>query len=91
MKKRNDFDDSDDAVEGAIEHAEAILKAIDELDADVLERGYKFFESVRSSVASVRDTIRRNGRVSDKQNSALDNWEAGVHKWRNHERRDRWK
>jgi len=40
-----------------------------------------FFESVRTGAVSIGETIEKTRRVSEKQQKALDNWEAGVNRW----------
>ena len=75
---------SDSSPAAAIDQCDAILEMIEE---EVPERAWDkardFLESVQTGVAGVRETIVRTNRVTDKQQTALDNWERAVDKWVN--------
>lgn len=66
----------------AIELSEEIVRLIDE---DVPEWAWdkapEFFEDIRQKAVDVGETITQTQRVSEKQASALENWEGGVRKW----------
>jgi hypothetical protein len=54
-----------------------ILAKLDDLPGDADE----FKESVGSKVASMRDWIESNDKVTDKMKTALENMQGGVNKW----------
>lgn len=74
-------DDSDDEKQSdadkAAKQCDRILDLCDELPS----RAEEFGESVREKVQSIRDCITQNGHVTDAQQEALDNMEAGVERW----------
>lgn len=53
----------------------------DDIDSDTHDKATEFFTSIEQSVHDVRDTIERLDRVSDRQATAINNWEAAVLKW----------
>ena len=65
------------AADAAIAQGNRIREAIEELD-----RTNDFLDDVNERIADMILTIERTSRVSDKQQSALDNWEAAVNKFR---------
>ena len=65
------------------EVAEAIEQAerIQEMCAEVPERGEEFASSVLDGVIEVAATIEERQTVTAEQQRALDNWESGVSRW----------
>lgn len=65
----------------------AATEAIDQCDriankcGEVPEEGLEFAESVLTKVNSMRTWIEEHGRVTPKQQAALDNMESGVDAW----------
>lgn len=70
---------SDTDVSEALDQCERIITMAE--DTDIPDEGQEFCESVAASVREVSETIERTGRVTAKQQQALDNWEAGVGSW----------
>lgn len=52
-----------------------------ELCGDLPDEAEEFSESVVEKCKSMRDWIEENGRVTDRQQEALDNMEAGANRW----------
>jgi hypothetical protein len=69
---RSDVADTLDQCERIIQMAE---------DSDIPDEGRGFCEDVAEKVRSVSETIERTGRVTARQQEALDNWESGVGRW----------
>lgn len=67
--------------QAAVEQAGRIWKKIEDASGDVWDRAYEFFEDVQEKVLSVQKTIQKSQRMTERQQSALDNWEEGVDKW----------
>ena len=67
--------------EEASAQADRICELIENASAAAWDKAYEFFEDVEAKVKSVQETILRTERVTDKQQQALNNWEAGVSKW----------
>jgi hypothetical protein len=66
------------AVAASLAQAGHILDLID----DMCNEGYASYgRDVELSVKGVMETIKKNGRVSLKQQDALDGWQAGVEAW----------
>ena len=64
-------------------HTEAIER-IDQILADIPnipDAGADFAESVEEKLSSIRETISKKGRVTDRQEDAIENMGAGVMKW----------
>lgn len=68
--------------EAADEQCDCIVELIDD---EVPERAWDvaadFFDDIRDKVVAVQETITQTNHVTEKQQQALDNWEAGVRKW----------
>lgn len=64
-------------MEEAISQAEDIISMADE----VPDAGQDFAQSVVESVHEVLETMERTGRVTAKQQEALDNWQRGIEAW----------
>lgn len=67
------FDDVTESVEQCLR----ILELLDELP----EAADEFAGSVRESVNSMMRWLQENRRVTDRQQQALDNWEAACGRW----------
>lgn len=65
------------AADDAIAQGNRIRETIEELD-----KTNDFLDDVDERIADMIKTIEHTNRVSDKQQSALDNWEAAVNKFR---------
>ena len=66
----------------AVELAEEIARLIDEeVPEYAWDKAAEFFEDIREKAIEVGETIENSGHVTDKQASALENWEAGVRRW----------
>jgi G3E family GTPase len=67
--------------------ASPAVQAIDQCDriankcGEITEEGLEFAESVLRKVNSMRTWIEEHGRVTSKQQAALDNMEFGVDAW----------
>lgn len=61
----------------AVEQCDRIIEKCDEVPFDAID----FADSVRDRAKSIRSWIEDNGRVTDRQQSALDNMETGVDRW----------
>lgn len=61
----------------AIEQCDRIIEKCGEVPDD----GEDFADSVIEKAASIRDWIHKHGRVTDRQQTALDNMESGVDRW----------
>jgi hypothetical protein len=79
MAKHKPWMDDEDAdeVEEALEQCARVRERIEDLDLD-----HEFLDDVYDKVGDVAETIERLQKVSDKQQTALDNWEAAVNKFR---------
>ena len=66
----------------AIRLADRIIGRIEEdVPSGALRRAEDFFESVRTGVEDVKETITENGRVTGAQKRALENWAEAVGKF----------
>ena len=68
----------------AIEYAQETLDIIDEdVDADALDRGQEFFESVRDRLLAMLETMEKSDfdAPTAKQEQALRNMRSAVEKW----------
>lgn len=61
----------------AVEQCDRITEKCDEVPFDAID----FADSVREKARSIRSWIESNGRVTDRQQAALDNMEAGIDSW----------
>lgn len=73
--------DDDQAWKDAVKQAADIVDSIDNAPEEIADKAMDFFESVRTGAVSIGETIEKTRRVSEKQQKALDNWEAGVNRW----------
>lgn len=69
-----------------VDEAKELIEEIDRMIEDDLseaawDKGGAFFEDIRESMANVEATIIVNDHVTDNQESALQNWKAGIEKW----------
>lgn len=72
-------DDADEGdTEAFIEKCESLLGDLDDLP----DRATDFADSVREKVESMRAWVERNGRVTARMTSALENMAEGLEKWR---------
>lgn len=70
--------------EAALEDIDHVLKMIQEIEDDytrVWDRGESFLEDVREKITEVRATIVDMGLVTQRQQTAIDNWASGVSRW----------
>lgn len=69
-----------------LDAVDELVKEIEETIEDLPERaqaaGAEFFESVTAKAHSIRDTVAGTGRATEKQLQALNNFLAGVRKWK---------
>ena len=66
----------------AIAQCEALIDMIDDDVPDkAKDKAGEFFDDVRDKVVSMSETLTATGRCSEKQQQALDNWQAAVSKW----------
>lgn len=65
----------------AIEVADQIVEAIEELDDATRERGGDFFASVEERTRGIRDSITLRKTCTAKQLAALENMLDGVRRW----------
>jgi hypothetical protein len=80
VRTADDYDDDDELSEEAaagIKQCEKIKAMIEQIDRP----GIAFLSDVHDQVSSMAETIERINKVTERQQSALDNWEAGVGKW----------
>ena len=63
-----------------LEQCDNILASCDEIP----EEGEEFTLSVSEKVESIRDWCKAHGGVTEAQQQALDNMEAGVDRWLRH-------
>lgn len=75
--KSKQADQEDEEVENAL----AIAEEIEELAGQLPPEGEDFGESVAAKASDIADNIRRHGRVTDAQLSALENMLAGLNRW----------
>lgn len=68
---------SRDDVEGVLGQCEVIVEMIEDLPP----AGWDFGESVAEKVHGIAETIEETGLVTDGQQNALDNMEAGIEAW----------
>lgn len=61
----------------AVEQCDRIAEKCDEVPFDAID----FADSVREKARSIRGWIEANGRVTDRQQAALDNMESGLDRW----------
>lgn len=72
----------DEDVRLALEQADRILAAIeDDLPERAWDTAGDFFEDVQTKVKAVRLTVSTAHAVTERQLTALNNWEAAVNKW----------
>lgn len=64
-------------VDEAVEQCQDILDTIDEID-----RTSEFLDDVKTKVGAVCKTIEKTGRVTEKQQKALDSWQEAVNKFK---------
>ena len=66
----------------ASQQCDTIAELIDDdVPEAALDKAPEFFEDVREKVIEVQETIQESGTVTEAQQTALDNWEAGVRRW----------
>jgi hypothetical protein len=61
----------------AVEQCDRIAEKCDEVPYDAID----FADSVREKARSIRSWIESSGRVTDRQQAALDNMESGLDRW----------
>lgn len=61
----------------AVKQCDRIIDKCDEIPFE----GADFAESIRGKVESIRKWIEQHGRVTPKQQDALDNMESGADRW----------
>ncbi len=77
-----DTEEEDMSALEASQQCDTIVELIDEeVSEEAFDKAGEFFEDVREKVIEVQETIQTAGSVSEGQQTALDNWEAGVRKW----------
>lgn len=81
-RTRDDYDDDDDAplsdeADKGIKQCDRIRAMIEQIDRP----DSKFLTDVYESVGDMSATIERINKVTERQQSALDSWEAAVEKW----------
>jgi hypothetical protein len=64
-----------------VEEALERLAEIVDLCEQVPDRGAEFAESVAGGARSMAETIDRTQKVTEEQNRAIQNWDAGVRAW----------
>lgn len=72
------------AVKGALEDIALGVALVDDIEAEhehTWERGEVFLTDVRSKLLDVKETILQTGRISTRQQSAIDNWVDGIRRW----------
>lgn len=69
------------AADKALEQANAIQELIEDIPDRIKQKAMDFFEDVYEHVGEVAKTIEKIGQVSDRQQTALNNWEAAIKKW----------
>ncbi len=70
--------------EAALEDIDHVLAMIQEIEDDyprIWDRGESFLEDVREKISEVNDTITEMGMVTQRQQTAIDNWAKGVSRW----------
>lgn len=69
-----------------VSRVEEFLEEMDDieegLDSKAQEKARGFFESVRTKLTDMSDTVRRMGIVTEKQKQAFHNQRDGVRAWR---------
>lgn len=68
-------------VKAALDQCDRIREKIHDATDRVWLAAGDFFDDVDEQLRGVAETIGRTGRVSRRQQSALDGWEGGVDKW----------
>src|SRR5262245_3952087 len=68
-------------VKKALEQVERIRELIEQVSPEKRSVAPQFFTNVYTSAASLGETVQKMGRVSERQQQALNNWEAAVKKW----------
>lgn len=71
----------DDDTKATLEQCERILESIEDAPAYVQDKAFDFFDNVSTTLKSVYETIKMTRHVTPKQQTAIDNWEAGVNRW----------
>lgn len=75
-----DWNKDEISVDEALEQAKQIVEKIDGAPNDVQRRAVNFLEDVRDRVTSMTETMTNSRRCSERQKSALDNWEGAIDK-----------
>lgn len=70
-----------DPYKRALNKIEEIRSTIDDVDPDSRDTAEEFFTSVSESLDAVEATIVKTQRVTNRQQTAIENWEHGVSKW----------
>lgn len=70
-----------DNIKKVLDKGNDLLEQIENAPEEVADKAGTFFESVTVSLKSMLETIEQTQRVSDRQQTALTNWENAVGRW----------